>query len=69
MIWDASTALRKFTKENVSKRRNIMSEESKKVEKIEQELKPTELSEQDLDKVAGGNTVHGSRSNIRSNIA
>jgi hypothetical protein len=38
-----------------------MSEESKKIEKIEQEAKqevnPTELSEQDLDNVAGGETV------------
>jgi hypothetical protein len=48
-----------------------MSEESKKIEKIEQdakqdvkEVKPTELSEQDLDKVAGGTTtVNGSKSN------
>ena len=31
-----------------------MSEETKKVEQIEQEAKSTELSEQDLDKVAGG---------------
>ena len=35
-----------------------MSEESKKIEKIEkeakQEVQPAELSEQDLDKVAGG---------------
>ena len=53
-----------------------MSEETKKIEKIEQEakqdvkeVKPTELSEQDLDNVAGGSTVHGSRSNIRNNIA
>jgi hypothetical protein len=53
-----------------------MSEESKKIEKIEKEakqdvkeVKPTELSEQDLDNVAGGSTVHGSRSNIRNNIA
>ena len=53
-----------------------MSEESKKIEKIEKEakqdvkeVKPTELSEQDLDKVAGGGTIHGSRSNIRNNIA
>ena len=53
-----------------------MSEESKKIEKIEKEakqdvkeVKPTELSEQELDNVAGGNTVHGSRSNVRTNIA
>jgi hypothetical protein len=45
-----------------------MSEESKKIEKIEQEakqdvkeVKPTELSEQELDNVAGGaaNDVKG----------
>jgi hypothetical protein len=38
-----------------------MSEETKKVEKTEQEakqeVKPAELSEQDLDKVAGGRAV------------
>jgi hypothetical protein len=37
-----------------------MSEETKKIEKIEQDAKqevnPTELSEQDLDNVAGGST-------------
>jgi hypothetical protein len=33
-----------------------MSEESKKIEKIEHEAKATELSEQDLDNVAGGVT-------------
>ena len=31
-----------------------MSEETKKIEKIEQEAKESELSEKDLDKVAGG---------------
>ena len=31
-----------------------MSEETKKVEKSEQEVKPAELSEQDLEQVAGG---------------
>jgi hypothetical protein len=31
-----------------------MSEETKKIEKNEQEAKASELSEQDLDKVAGG---------------
>ena len=31
-----------------------MSEETKKAGKTEQEVKPAELSEQDLDKVAGG---------------
>ncbi|MGA2149547.1 MAG: hypothetical protein ABSH49_31830 [Bryobacteraceae bacterium] len=49
-----------------------MSEESKKVEKAEkneQEVKPAELSEQDLEKVAGGgaNALNTSRSNIRGN--
>ena len=34
-----------------------MSEESKKIEKIGQEVKSAELSEQDLDKVAGGGNV------------
>jgi hypothetical protein len=41
-----------------------MSEETKKIEKIEQEakqdvkeVKPAELSEQELDKVAGGNVA------------
>ena len=31
-----------------------MSEEAKKIEKMEQEVKPAELSEQELDNVAGG---------------
>jgi hypothetical protein len=31
-----------------------MSKETKKIEKTEQEVKPTELSEQELDSVAGG---------------
>ena len=31
-----------------------MNEQTKKAEKIEQEVKPAELSEQELDKVAGG---------------
>ena len=52
-----------------------MSEESKKIEKIEQEakqdvkeVKPTELSEQDLDKVAGGGAaIVKSYSNVRNN--
>ena len=51
-----------------------MNDESKKIEKIEQEakqevqeLKPADLSEQDLDKVAGGNKAYGSRSNIKTN--
>ena len=53
-----------------------MNEESKKIEKIEKdakqdvkEVKPTELSEQELNDVAGGNKAAGSRSNIRTNIA
>jgi predicted ATP-dependent serine protease len=53
-----------------------MSEESKKIEEIEKEakqdvkeVKPTELSEQELNDVAGGGTVPGSRSNIKNNIA
>ena len=36
-----------------------MSEETKKVEQIEQEAKEPELSEQDLDKVAGGGGASG----------
>ena len=51
-----------------------MSEEAKKLEKIEQdakqEVKPAELSEQELDNVAGGKTqINGSRSNIKTNVA
>jgi hypothetical protein len=49
-----------------------MIDESKKIEKIEkdakQEVQPAELSEQDLDKVAGGQgKLVGSHSNIRNN--
>jgi hypothetical protein len=51
-----------------------MSEESKKIEKIEKEakqdvkeVKPAELSEQDLDKVAGGASANTSKSNIKVN--
>jgi hypothetical protein len=51
-----------------------MSEESKKIEKIEQDakqdvkkVKPTELSDQDLDKVAGGAGNNTSHSNIKTN--
>jgi hypothetical protein len=69
LIWDASTAPREFTNDTFSKRRNTMSKKTKKVEKIEQEkkeVKPAELPEQDLDKVAGGSTINTSRSNIRS---
>jgi hypothetical protein len=36
-----------------------MSEETKKAEQIEQEAKSTELSEQDLDNVAGGGANDG----------
>ena len=43
---------------SIPERRKTMSEETKKVEKIEQEVKqevkPAELSEQDLEQVAGG---------------
>ena len=34
-----------------------MSEETKKVEKSEQEAKPAELSERDLEQVAGGANI------------
>jgi len=34
-----------------------MSEDTKKVEETEQETKPAELSEQALDKVAGGSPI------------
>ena len=46
-----------------------MSEETKKVEEPKQEPKAVELSEQDLDEVAGGQgiLVTTSRSNIRNN--
>ena len=51
-----------------------MSEESKKIEKTEQEakqdvkeVKPTELPEQDLDKVAGGATYTTTKSNVKTN--
>jgi hypothetical protein len=37
----------------------------KKDEQTEQEVKPAELSEKELDKVAGGATFSTSRSNIR----
>ena len=44
-----------------------MSKKTKKVEKTEQEKKEVkpELSEQELDKVAGGSVISTSRSNIR----
>jgi hypothetical protein len=50
-----------------------MSEESKKIqnnaERSEQEAKPAELSEQELDNVAGGgaNPINTSRSNTKEN--
>jgi hypothetical protein len=50
-----------------------MSEESKKIEKkaeqTRQEVKPAELSEQELDKAAGGAAVqiNTSKSNTRNN--
>ena len=34
-----------------------MSEDTKKIEKTEQEAKAVELSQQDLDKVAGGTKI------------
>ena len=46
-----------------------MSKKTKKVEKIEpekKEVKPAELPEQELDKVAGGSTYSTSRSNIKA---
>jgi hypothetical protein len=46
-------------RQHVLRRRNTMSDESKKVEPTEQGAKPTELSEQDLDKVAGGTITLG----------
>ena len=69
-IWDASTAPREFTN-NIFKEGKTMIDESKKIEKIEQEakqavqeVKTAELSEQDLDKVAGVKTYLESRSNL-----
>jgi hypothetical protein len=38
-----------------------MSEENKKAEKIEPEVKPVELSEQDLEQVAGGGATSASQ--------
>jgi hypothetical protein len=55
----ASVAPGNSRKKNVKKRRNTMSEESKKIEKAEkteQEVKPAELSDKDLEQVAGGAT-------------
>ena len=48
-----------------------MSEDTKKVEQIEQEAEAAELSEQDLDNVAGGQDLpknFGFRSNIKTNL-
>jgi hypothetical protein len=46
-----------------------MSEESKKIETNEEEAKASELSEQDLDNVAGGSSevINTSRSNVKNN--
>jgi hypothetical protein len=68
---------------NQFKRRNTMNEESKNIEtkdeQIEQDVKPAELSEQELDKVAGGGAsgvqpassgfggINASRGNTRNN--
>ena len=56
-----------FTYEQVSKRRNIINEATKKAEKkagqIEPESKAAELSDKDLDNVAGGKTYLKTRSN------
>jgi hypothetical protein len=49
-----SEAPRNSRKGTVSKRRNIMSEENKKVEQIEKEEKASEISDQDLENAAGG---------------
>jgi hypothetical protein len=56
-------------KRTFQKGRNIMSKKTKKVEKIEQEkkeVKPAELPEQELDKVAGGATYSTTKSNIKT---
>ena len=52
-----------------------MNDESKKIEKIEQEakqevqeVKPTELSEQEMDKVAGGTTTEIGRASCRERV-
>jgi hypothetical protein len=53
----------------VSERRNTMSKKDKKVEKKDAKItkgaQSPELSEADLDKVAGGATYSTSKSNIR----
>jgi hypothetical protein len=58
--------------EALERRRIMGKKDNKKDKKIdakaaktEQKVKPAELSEQDLDKVAGGATYSTSRSNIR----
>lgn len=47
-----------------------MSEETKKIEKkaepTEQEVKPAELSEQELDKAAGGQAFNTTKSNVKT---
>ena len=54
MIWDASTAPPGIHERDIQKGRKTMSEETKKAEKIDQEVKPPEVSDQDLDNVAAG---------------
>jgi len=46
-----------------------MSEDTKKVEKIEQEANAAELSEQDLDKVAGGSGSTGGDDSPTEHVA
>ena len=57
----ALTALPEFTKETFLKRRNTMSKDTKKVDKKAEKGKPkakaAELSEKDLEQVAGGGTT------------
>ena len=43
----------------------VTKKAEKKAEQIEQEPKAVELSDKDLDKVAGGATYNTTRSNIR----
>ena len=65
MIWDASTAPPEFTKDTFAKRKNTlqkgentMSKKNKKIEKkdakVTKAAKAPELSEQELEKAAGG---------------
>jgi hypothetical protein len=49
----------KFTKEDVSKRGNTMSEDAEKVDRTPDDPQAAELSEREMDNVAGG----------RSNVA